>query len=429
MDVEIVTLSGSVEVAPALGLADAIVELTATGSTLLVHEFQTLDVILESEAALVANRAALEHPAKRATIDRLLMRLSSAQAARAHKYVMMNAPRAALPQIQAMTPGLKAPTIVPLSDPDWVAVHTVIKEDDVLGHHRATAGRGRLGDPGDADRKAVTVGAGPWRARPGPPAHQEGANGSEHRSASDTAILIPIKRLADLDATDRARILRRAHGTFDDVFPVVEASWTPCGPRGRRVARVHGPLRRGAPGRSGASATPSSTRRGPSADPALLEALAVAARNITAFHSRHVAAESAVTPQPGVRALAGLAADRARGAVHPRRQGGLPLVGADERDPGAHRGCGEIVICTPPNRDGPGEPGDLAGGRPAGRAAGVQAGRSAGHRGHGLWHGERAARLQAVRRRQPLGHGGQAPRRKPGAGGHRSARPARPSCC
>jgi ATP phosphoribosyltransferase len=140
VNVEIVTLSGSVEVAPALGLADAIVELTATGSTLLVHELQTLDVILESEAALVANKAALEHPAKRANIDRLLVRLRSAQAARAHKYVMMNAPRAALPQIQALTPGLKAPTIVPLSDPDWVAVHTVIKEDafwDIIEQLRA----------------------------------------------------------------------------------------------------------------------------------------------------------------------------------------------------------------------------------------------------------------------------------------------------
>ncbi|HUS16516.1 MAG TPA: ATP phosphoribosyltransferase [Chloroflexia bacterium] len=127
--VEVVTLSGSVEVAPALGLADAVVELTATGSTLLLHDLHTVDSILESEAVLIAHPASLEQPAKRQTIDRLLVRLRSAQAARRHKYVMMNAPRTALEAIQALTPGLKAPTVVPLSDPDWVAVHTVIQED------------------------------------------------------------------------------------------------------------------------------------------------------------------------------------------------------------------------------------------------------------------------------------------------------------
>ncbi|MDQ2808052.1 MAG: ATP phosphoribosyltransferase [Chloroflexota bacterium] len=128
--VEIVTLSGSVEVAPALGLADAIVELTATGSTLVLHDLRTMQTILESQAVLVANPAVLDDPAKRVTVDRLLLRLRATQAARLHKYVMMNAPRAALPVIQQLTPGLKSPTIVPLSDPDWVAVHTVIKEDE-----------------------------------------------------------------------------------------------------------------------------------------------------------------------------------------------------------------------------------------------------------------------------------------------------------
>jgi ATP phosphoribosyltransferase len=128
--VEVVTLSGSVEVAPALGLADAIVELTATGSTLLLHDLRIVRPILESQAMLVANPAALADPARRATIDRMLMRIQATQAARLHKYVMMNAPRAALPTIQQLTPGLKSPTIVPLSDPDWVAVHTVIKEDE-----------------------------------------------------------------------------------------------------------------------------------------------------------------------------------------------------------------------------------------------------------------------------------------------------------
>ncbi|MBA3643851.1 MAG: ATP phosphoribosyltransferase, partial [Chloroflexia bacterium] len=126
---EIITLSGSVEVAPSLGLADAIVELTATGSTLLLNDLRSIGTILESEAVLVANLAAYADPGRRANIDRLLMRINAVRAARRYKYLMMNAPESALPAIRAVVPGLKSPTIVPLADPGWVAVHTAIEED------------------------------------------------------------------------------------------------------------------------------------------------------------------------------------------------------------------------------------------------------------------------------------------------------------
>jgi ATP phosphoribosyltransferase len=126
---EIVTLSGSVEVAPSLGLADAIVELTATGSTLTLNDLRPIATVLESQAALVAHPAALSDPARRAGIDRLLMRINAVRAARRYKYLMMNAPEAALPAIRAVVPGLKSPTIVPLADPGWVAIHTAIEEE------------------------------------------------------------------------------------------------------------------------------------------------------------------------------------------------------------------------------------------------------------------------------------------------------------
>lgn len=126
---EIITISGSVEVAPSLGLADAIVELTATGSTLLLNDLRPLATILESEAILAANPAAMADPAKRANIDRILMRIDAVRAAKRYKYLMMNAPEDALPAIRAVVPGLKAPTIVPLADPGWVAVHTAVEED------------------------------------------------------------------------------------------------------------------------------------------------------------------------------------------------------------------------------------------------------------------------------------------------------------
>jgi ATP phosphoribosyltransferase len=126
---EIITISGSVEVAPTLGLADAIVELTATGSTLMLNDLRPIATVLESEAVLVANRSALADPERRANIDRLVLRINAVRAARRYKYLMMNAPESALPAIRAVVPGLKAPTIVPLAEPGWVAVHTAIEED------------------------------------------------------------------------------------------------------------------------------------------------------------------------------------------------------------------------------------------------------------------------------------------------------------
>ena len=126
---EIITISGSVEVAPAMGLADAIVELTATGSTMMLNDLRPIATVLESEAVLVANRAALADPVRRANVDRLVMRVEAVRAARRYKYLMMNAPESALPAIRAVVPGLKAPTVIPLADPGWVAVHTAVEEE------------------------------------------------------------------------------------------------------------------------------------------------------------------------------------------------------------------------------------------------------------------------------------------------------------
>jgi len=124
--VQIIPISGSVEITPTLGVAQAVAELTATGSTLRLNDLREIDTIYTSEAVLVANTVSLEQPDKRRTIDRLVVRLRAALAARSYKYIMMNAPRSALDEITRLTPGLKSPTIVDLGDPDWVAVHTVV---------------------------------------------------------------------------------------------------------------------------------------------------------------------------------------------------------------------------------------------------------------------------------------------------------------
>ncbi len=143
VDVEVIELSGSVEVAPSLGLADAIIEITATGSTLLLNDLRPIDTVLESQAALVANHAALADPVKRADLDRLLMRIKAVGAGRRYKYIMMNAPRRALAQVRDILPGLKEPTVVPLADPEWVAVHAAVEEETfwevIEGLHKAGA--------------------------------------------------------------------------------------------------------------------------------------------------------------------------------------------------------------------------------------------------------------------------------------------------
>ncbi len=126
--VVIIEIAGAVEVTPALGVAEAIVDLSATGSSLFVHDLREIGIIADSEAVLVASPDALNDPMKSSTIDRFLLRLDGALAARQYKYIMMNAPRAALDAIRAIVPGLREPTVVPLTDPEWVAIHTVLEE-------------------------------------------------------------------------------------------------------------------------------------------------------------------------------------------------------------------------------------------------------------------------------------------------------------
>jgi ATP phosphoribosyltransferase len=126
---DIIEIAGSVESTPALGVADAIVELTATGSSLRLNDLRSIHTILESEAVLIANKAALEDPVKRAEIDRLTLRINAVIDAGRYKYIMMNAPKDNLDRILEILPGLKAPTVVPLASEGWMAVHTAVPEN------------------------------------------------------------------------------------------------------------------------------------------------------------------------------------------------------------------------------------------------------------------------------------------------------------
>ncbi len=131
---DIIEISGSVEIAPALNVADATCDIVSTGSTARVNGLELLQTVMTSEAVLVANRAALA-PRKSNPIDQLLARIRSCLRAHGKKYVMMNAPATAVEAITTLIPGMKSPTIMPLADPALVAVHSVVGEDvlwDVL---------------------------------------------------------------------------------------------------------------------------------------------------------------------------------------------------------------------------------------------------------------------------------------------------------
>ncbi|MGK2850494.1 MAG: ATP phosphoribosyltransferase [Candidatus Limnocylindrales bacterium] len=131
IEVSIVPISGAVEVAPRLGLAEAIVDLVSTGSTLVMNGLRQVGDVLASEAILVANPTSQRERADDlAAIDTML---SAVIAARGRKYLMMNAPSTHLAELEALLPALESPTIIPLAHAGMVAVHTVIAADDVWG--------------------------------------------------------------------------------------------------------------------------------------------------------------------------------------------------------------------------------------------------------------------------------------------------------
>ena len=127
LNVEIETIGGSVEIAPGIGLADAIFDIVSTGSTLQLNGLREVELVTNSEAVLISNRNLSE--AKSAILEQLLFRMESVKNAAENKYILLNAPNAAIPEITALLPGIKSPTLLPLLQEGWSSIHTVIQED------------------------------------------------------------------------------------------------------------------------------------------------------------------------------------------------------------------------------------------------------------------------------------------------------------
>ncbi|MDP9483763.1 MAG: ATP phosphoribosyltransferase [Chloroflexota bacterium] len=127
--VEVISISGAVEVAPRLGLAEAIVDLVSTGSTLQMNGLRPIGDVLASQAILVANPVAqVERAADLAAIETML---SAVLAARGRKYLMMNAPAAKLDELSGLLPGLESPSVIPLTHQGMIAIHAVVDSDTV----------------------------------------------------------------------------------------------------------------------------------------------------------------------------------------------------------------------------------------------------------------------------------------------------------
>jgi len=128
INAEIEYISGSVEIAPGIGLASGICDLVSTGGTLFSNGLKEVATILESEAVVVSNPDLAED--KKPLLNKLLFRISSTLKAKNYKYILLNAPNKQLEKIIEVLPGMKSPTVMPLASGDWSSVHSVIKEND-----------------------------------------------------------------------------------------------------------------------------------------------------------------------------------------------------------------------------------------------------------------------------------------------------------
>lgn len=128
VETEIHTISGSVEIAPSIGLADAVCDLVSSGSTLFTNGLREVEVVLSSEAVLIANKN-LDETAQK-LLEKLLFRIKAVNAAKQNKYILLNAPNEKLDEIVRILPGMKSPTVMPLAEKGWSSVHSVINEND-----------------------------------------------------------------------------------------------------------------------------------------------------------------------------------------------------------------------------------------------------------------------------------------------------------
>ena len=145
IDAEVHVITGSVEIAPGIHLADAIFDIVSSGSTLISNNLSEVEVVMKSEALLIANKNMSVD--KKKILQQMLFRFDAVRSAQDKKYVMMNAPKDKVKEITAVLPGIKSPTIIPLADEEWCSIHTVLDEKcfwEIIGKLKALGAQGIL---------------------------------------------------------------------------------------------------------------------------------------------------------------------------------------------------------------------------------------------------------------------------------------------
>jgi ATP phosphoribosyltransferase len=145
INAEVHVITGSVEVSPGIGLADAIFDIVSSGSTLVSNRLKEVEVVMRSEALLIGYKKMTNK--NRETLKELLFRIAAVKEAEDKKYILMNAPKDKLDQIIKVLPGIKSPTVMPLADSDWCSIHTVISEErfwEIIGSLKALGAEGIL---------------------------------------------------------------------------------------------------------------------------------------------------------------------------------------------------------------------------------------------------------------------------------------------
>ena len=127
INAEIHEISGSVEIAPSIGLAEGIFDIVSSGSTLMMNGLKEVEEVFKSEAVLIGNKNLADW--KKAILDKLLFRINAVQKGKSSKYVLLNAPNDSLDKIINLIPGMRSPTILPLAQEGWSSVHSVLSED------------------------------------------------------------------------------------------------------------------------------------------------------------------------------------------------------------------------------------------------------------------------------------------------------------
>ncbi|HZH66754.1 MAG TPA: ATP phosphoribosyltransferase [Flavisolibacter sp.] len=140
---EIHEISGSVELAPGIGLADAVCDLVSSGSTLLMNGLKEAETILQSQAVLIKTASLEEGHLK--LLNQLVFRIRSVRKAQNNKYILLNAPNDSIDKIIALLPGMKSPTVLPLANEGWSSVHSVVSEDEFWEKIEALKGAGAQG--------------------------------------------------------------------------------------------------------------------------------------------------------------------------------------------------------------------------------------------------------------------------------------------